>query len=295
MPGAGVVLSRVPVRDGDGPAGVTVYVAPVVRQGDDHGVCSHDDIANVKGRQTDRSAAPDRNRLGVGVARVAGRPGAGSPPSPLMLPLVFGLLGSPTLTPPARGDELADARARAAEHEEARSQLEKAQVAQLNALQASLSADIASTRHQLARHQRRPGGGQVEDHPDDQPDQGRPEDLQRPGARAADARRGAGPPPVAGGPQADRAGRAQGAAGRAHPERLRHRPDVAARVVPVERVVHRPAGPDELLHRRRRAGQGPRRPDRQGPGDLAAIHQTPSRPASGPTSLRQRPPPRSAP
>ena len=57
-------------------------------------------------------------------------------------------------------------------------------------------------------------------------------------------------------------------------ERLRHRPHLAPRVLPVGRDVHRPAGRDELLHRRRRAGQGARRPDRHDQETLAALHQT---------------------
>jgi murein DD-endopeptidase MepM/ murein hydrolase activator NlpD len=62
---------------------------------------------------------------------------------------VFGLLGSPAMAPPARGDELADARAKAAAMKK-QIEEEKAQVAQLNALQAGLAADIASTRRQLS-------------------------------------------------------------------------------------------------------------------------------------------------
>jgi murein DD-endopeptidase MepM/ murein hydrolase activator NlpD len=61
---------------------------------------------------------------------------------------VFGLLGSPGMAPPARGDELADARAKAAEMKK-QIEEEKAQVAKLNALQTGLAADIASTRRQL--------------------------------------------------------------------------------------------------------------------------------------------------
>ena len=62
--------------------------------------------------------------------------------------------------------------------------------------------------------------------------------------------------------------------GPACPRRLRHRSDLAARDLPVGRDVHRPADRDELLHRRRRAGQGPRRADRQDQETLAAMHQT---------------------
>ena len=68
--------------------------------------------------------------------------------------------------------------------------------------------------------------------------------------------------------------RAPGAARRAGAERLRHRSHLAARDVPVRRHVHRPARRDELLHRRRRAGQGPRQRIAKDQETLAAIHQT---------------------
>ena len=85
-----------------------------------------------------------------------------------------------------------------------------------------------------------------------------------------------------------RAGRTQGAALRARAERLRHGPDVAPRVVPVGRHVHRPAGRDELLHRRRRAGQGARQPDRRRPGDARRRStRRPRTPASRTNELRQ--------
>jgi murein DD-endopeptidase MepM/ murein hydrolase activator NlpD len=102
----------------------------------------------VIGRQTDRSAHPIANgwasaprRRGASWRRIGA--------FVLLLPLVFGLLGSPAMAPPARGDELADARAKAAAMKKKIAE-EKAQVAQLNALQAGLAADIASTRRQLA-------------------------------------------------------------------------------------------------------------------------------------------------
>jgi murein DD-endopeptidase MepM/ murein hydrolase activator NlpD len=66
----------------------------------------------------------------------------------LMLPLVLGLLGSPASTPVAHGDELSDAKAKQAQLKK-QIDLQKAQVAQLNALQASLSSDIASTKREL--------------------------------------------------------------------------------------------------------------------------------------------------
>ncbi len=113
-----------------------------------HGATSHDDIANVIGRQTDRSAHPiaegwstPSRRRGPSWRRVGA--------FVLLLPLVFGLLGAPATPPPARGDELADARAKAAAMKK-QIEDEKAAIAQLNALQAGLAADIASTKHQLA-------------------------------------------------------------------------------------------------------------------------------------------------
>ncbi len=124
-------------------------VDPVVRHGGTtHGDCSHDDIANVKGRQTDRSAYPIANGWASATRRREPswrRIGA----VVLLLPIVLGLLGSPSVAPTVRGDELTDARAKAAEMKK-QVELEKAQIAQLNALQAGLAADIASTRHQLA-------------------------------------------------------------------------------------------------------------------------------------------------
>ena len=48
----------------------------------------------------------------------------------------------------------------------------------------------------------------------------------------------------------------------AHPERLRHRPDLAARDVPVRWLLHRHPRRGELHDRRGRAGQGARPADR---------------------------------
>ena len=108
----------------------------------------------------------------------------------------------------------------------------------------------------------------------------------RPAPRLTEARRS---------PRARRADRAQGAPLGARPQRLRHGPDLAARVVPVGRHLHRPPGRDELLHRRRRAGQGAGQPDRRRPGDARRRStRRPRTPAPGPTSCARRPPPRSA-
>ena len=65
----------------------------------------------------------------------------------VLIPLLVGLFGGPTS--PVGADELSDARARQnALAQQIRDQ--KAQVDQINALQAGLSADIASTRRQLS-------------------------------------------------------------------------------------------------------------------------------------------------
>ncbi len=67
----------------------------------------------------------------------------------LVLPVVIGLLGLPSATQRAQGDELSDARARLAQQKKDVAEQKKA-IAQLNALQRGLAAEIASTRHQLA-------------------------------------------------------------------------------------------------------------------------------------------------
>lgn len=67
----------------------------------------------------------------------------------LLVPLVLGLLGAPATTPIVRGDELTDARDKQAEIKK-QIEKEKAQVAELTALQRGLSTDISNTRKQLA-------------------------------------------------------------------------------------------------------------------------------------------------
>ena len=164
-------------------------------------------------------------------------------------------------------------------------------------------------RHQADRrpaqgHQRRPRRGQGQDRRTWKPRSmvikadynslvAAAQDARRPARRHRGARDG----------QADRARRAQGAPRRPPPERLRHRPDLAPRIVPVGRHVHRPAGRDELLHRRRRAGQGARQPGRQGPGDARrappdddrrAVADRRPAPADGRLEARARQEPRRA-
>jgi murein DD-endopeptidase MepM/ murein hydrolase activator NlpD len=65
-----------------------------------------------------------------------------------MLPLVFGMLGTPSSVPVAHGDELSDAKAKQAQlKKEVAAQ--KARVAELNQLQHSLASEISATRKDL--------------------------------------------------------------------------------------------------------------------------------------------------
>ncbi|MGH9139817.1 MAG: hypothetical protein ACRD2I_01600, partial [Vicinamibacterales bacterium] len=66
----------------------------------------------------------------------------------LLLPLVVGLLGAPASPPGVRGDELGDARARAAQVKKDLAN-QKAQVAKLTALQSDLSDAIKNTTSEL--------------------------------------------------------------------------------------------------------------------------------------------------
>jgi len=121
-----------------------------------NGACSHDDVANVIGRRHDPPRRPD-----------AGRPGplgwsstVGSSPKPrfrrhlptllLLIPLCVGLLGSPSNTGVARGDELSSAKAQQAALK-AKVAAQKAQIAAINDLQHGLAAEIADTRSQLRK------------------------------------------------------------------------------------------------------------------------------------------------
>ena len=183
----------------------------------------------------------------------------------LLIPLVLGLLGAPGNTAVVQGDELADAKAKQAAAQEGSRRAEgEGQGAQL----APGRARRRDPRDPPAaqRDRRRPRRGPQEDHQDGRPDHRGPEGLRgadRPGL--GDGRRAA-PRHRQGSGQARGARRAPSPARRPRPQRLRHRPHVAARDVAVGRDVHRPARRDELLHRRRRAGQGARRADHQGQG-----------------------------
>jgi murein DD-endopeptidase MepM/ murein hydrolase activator NlpD len=104
----------------------------------------------VKRHQTDRVIAPSaggwsstprpastRRRFGRKLGSVL-----------LLLPLVVGLLGAPASPPGVRGDELADARARAAQAKKDVA-AQKAEVAKLTALQSGLAQDIRNTAIEL--------------------------------------------------------------------------------------------------------------------------------------------------
>ena len=111
---------------------------------------SHDDIAYVKPHQTDHLIASSARGW-------SSTPGSGSPRRGfgrrlgavlLALPLVIGMLGAPASPPGVRGDELSDARAREAQLKKDIA-TQKAQVAQLSALQTDLASGIRQTTSQL--------------------------------------------------------------------------------------------------------------------------------------------------
>ena len=66
----------------------------------------------------------------------------------LMLPLLVGMLGTPSATPVAHGDELSDARTKQSQLKD-KIAAQKAQVSRLALLQISLSAEIDATKTQL--------------------------------------------------------------------------------------------------------------------------------------------------
>jgi murein DD-endopeptidase MepM/ murein hydrolase activator NlpD len=115
-----------------------------------NGVCSHDDAAQVMRRTIRR----DTSRPGpVGWSNQAGgRPARRSSGRlhalVLMIPLLVGMLGASVSPQVARGDELSDARAKAAQLKKQVAE-QKARVAALNDLQAGLAAEISDTKHQL--------------------------------------------------------------------------------------------------------------------------------------------------
>ena len=182
MPGSrsGVVLRSVPVigrRSTGGRTRQTPRRVPTGADPTEH--CSHDDVAQVMRRnRSTRSAPAIASRLGDSAPAPSRRRVAASLlVAPLLLPLVFGLFGARRPTPrssaatswptprpsrPQLKKEIAD---------------QKAQVAELNALQAGLAARSADHASQLNGDQRRPDRGQEEDHHDGGPDRrgpGRP-------------------------------------------------------------------------------------------------------------------------
>ena len=132
-----------------GTGGLTVdrATAPARRP---NGVCSHDDAAQVMRRTT----RPDpglheptgwSHRPGNRRARRAGR---GLHALLLIIPLLVSMLGASVAPQIARGDELSDAKAKAAALKREVAE-QKARVAALNDLQAGLAAEIADTKTQL--------------------------------------------------------------------------------------------------------------------------------------------------
>ena len=120
----------------------------VPKPADDHGDCSHDDIANVIGRQTDRSndsIAPGWDSVPGRRRRTRQRFAA----SLLLVPLVLGLLAAPVSAPTVRGDELTDAKDKQAQLAK-EVEKQKEQVKELNALQRGLATEISNTRKQLS-------------------------------------------------------------------------------------------------------------------------------------------------
>jgi murein DD-endopeptidase MepM/ murein hydrolase activator NlpD len=146
----------VPVDDADEPAGETVARAVPRHDGaDTTEPCSQDDVTSVIGRHLPLTRRAD------------GRPGlsgwssqVGAPRKPrvrrhlptllLLLPLAMGLLGAPANTGVASGDELSDAKAKAAALKKQVAE-QKAQIAAINDLQQGLAAEISDTKQQLVK------------------------------------------------------------------------------------------------------------------------------------------------
>ena len=205
---------------------------------------------------------------------------------------VVGLFGAPGTTPTSAATSCPTPRP---SRQQLKKQVaaQKAQVAALNALQAGLAAEIRETKRSSA-DRRRPDRGQEEDHEDGdqieevQADLRRTSSLQlRDGRRARRRDR-------AGGAKRDELSERRALLA----DRVRNAYDTD-RTSPLETFlsggdVHGPARRDELLHRRRRAGQGARHADHQGQGDAGRDprRRSPTR-ATGPTSCARRRRPRS--
>ena len=190
------------------------------------------------------------------------------------------------------GDELADARARQKALQQQIND-QKKQVAALNA-----AAGQAPRRDH--RHDRRAQGDQR------RPQQGPDVDRRRWSSKSTTSRRStrrSSPSSRRSTPSSSssrrRSSRSAASCVSARPSsptasgRLRHRPDLAARDLPVGRLVHRRPVRGELPPRRRRPGPCPRRADQAGPA-RPWPRSTPrsSRPASRRTRSARRPPSR---
>src|SRR5688572_15427003 len=133
-----------------GTGGLTVDERHGPSQAPTNGVCSHDDAAQVMRR----TVRPDTGRPGStgwsnqAAARPSRRSSRGLHALVLMIPLLVGMLGASVSPQVARGDELTDAKAKAAQLKKQVAE-QKARVAALNDLQAGLAAEIADTKHQL--------------------------------------------------------------------------------------------------------------------------------------------------
>ena len=160
---------------------------------------SHDDIAYVIGRQTDPIGSPDRRAAGRAASATPSgrrRRRVGGLRSAAPARSSSGCSASPAIAA-GRPGRRAGRRARPG-----RPQLKK-EIADAEGRRSPSSTRCRAgsrprsprRRHQLGRHQRRPGRGQDEDHPDDDPDQRSSrhtyDDLV---AAARDARRRAGSP-----------------------------------------------------------------------------------------------------
>ena len=259
------------------------------------------DLARTRTRQRDRP--PDRlDRLaradGLRLTRSlapGGRLRAASLSPACVLLLVLSRSAGPPRPAGTPGPRRrADRRARPAASCRSRSRHRRRRSPSSNAQQRGLASRHRRRRAgQLSRHQRGPRRRSRRRSTMADRDRRRKAPTRTCVDELADARRPA-PRLEPGAVKAERAAPAQGPARGSHPQRLRHRPDVAARVVPVERVVHGHARPRSATTstsatrtrrspsrssttRRRRVAP----PDRRWP------------PGARPNDLRSRPPPRS--
>ena len=133
-----------------GTGGLTVDPRHGPSQAPTNGVRSHDDAAQVMRRST----RPDAGLLGPNgwstqpEDRRALRGGRGLHALILIIPLLVSMLGASMAPQAVRGDELSDAKAKAAALKKEVAE-QKARVAALNDLQAGLAAEIADTKTQL--------------------------------------------------------------------------------------------------------------------------------------------------